>query len=35
MSPRGVQPITGAAQDIGNSTTVSKYAETRAVMCQR
>ena len=35
MSPRGPQPIAGAVQDVGNSTTLSRYAGVRAEGCQR
>ena len=35
MDPRGVEPIMGAVQDVGNSTIFSGYAKVRAVRCQR
>ena len=35
MNPGVVQPMAGAVQDVGNPTTLSRYAEARACKCQR
>ena len=34
MSPRSTQPMAKAVQDVGNSTTLSRYAAARADKCQ-
>ena len=35
MIPRGAKPMSGAVQDMVNSTTLSRYAGARVGRCQR
>ena len=35
MSLRGAKPMAGAVHDMGNSTTLSRYAGARTGRCQR